>query len=969
MRLRLSLGVGAAVCALAAPPAAAQGVAPDAHWRTIDTRHFHVHFTPPLEAAARRAAVDAEQAYAALAQRLHPPRGPIDLVVADNVDFSNGSTTPFPTPRIIIYAHPPLDVISLRYYDDWLQLVITHELTHAFHLDRTRGWWRVAQHVFGRAPFLFPNEYEPAWITEGLAVFFESDITGAGRVDGTYERMLLTANTIDTVAGRSAGGGGLIPYGSWNLLTTRFPGGDIPYGFGALFFENLAVTRGPSRVRDFVENTSGAWLPFFLNNRSRDAFGISFDDAWHRWRDSLAAVAPAPALPMRGWRDLTRAGATAIYPRWVGDTAVVYTRVDWRSSPAAARVDTSGHETRLGRRNGTDANAPAPDGGLVFAQLDYQDPYRIRSDLYAQRGGATTRLTHGARLAQPDVRRDGAIVAVRYLPATTQLVRVSADGRAITPLTAVTPDTEWAEPRWSPAGDRIAATRWTRGGYADVVVLDSLGRLERAFSHDRAIDGTPAWTPDGRAIVFTSDRTGVTQLYVADVDGDTVPRRISRSPVGVYYPAVSPNGKEIAAARYADDGWHIGIAPFDTTGAAPTPLAASFAPEPMRPPAADTAPAHGYDAWKSVLPRFWLPVAGQTAHGNYSIGAFTFGNDVINRNSYFAQLLVDPRGKEHEWDVRYQYAGFGLPLVSAEGVQDWDEQLVPDTLPGVVAGTLIRRTQTFTLGLTYTRPRIRSNAFAELSGELELRQYTSDPGSLMDRLVDYYRSNPKYYSAVMSVGWSNAQFPVRAISYEDGVSFAATGRLRFLDGAGPVQSRSLSAVFDAYQSLGGSGPAHQVLAARVAGGVASGADPGEYDIGGSNGTPVAVFPGFTIGSRHTFAVRGFPSGIRSGEDVLTGSLEYRIPFLAPHRGFDFWPVFLDRTALIVYSDAGTTWTTPHGVFDGKPIASAGAELDANLGLQYDAPYLARLGVAVPYVQNALVRTSPVSLYFEIGFSF
>ncbi|HEY7876693.1 MAG TPA: hypothetical protein VIC55_00630 [Gemmatimonadaceae bacterium] len=962
MSLRLTLGIGALVCGLAAATGARAQVAPDAHWRTIDTRHFHVHFTPALEVVGRRAAVDAEHAYRALAQRLHVPRGPIDLVIADNVDFSNGSTTPFPTNRIVVYAHPPLDVVSLRYYDDWLQLVITHELTHVFHLDRTRGWWRLAQRVFGRAPFLFPNQYDPAWITEGLAVFYESDITGAGRVDGTYERMLIAANAMDNH-------GGLLPFDRWSLLTTRFPGGDIPYGFGALFFENLATTHGDSSLREFVERSSGTTLPFFENRAARGAFGVSFQEAWRAWHDSLAAHARTPAMPMAGWRDLTHAGATAIYPRWVGDTALVYTRVDWRSSPAAARVDTAGRETRLGRRNGNDATTPTPDGALVYAQLDYDDPYRIRSDLYLQRGGTQTRLTHNARLSQPDARADGGIVAVHFLPGALQLVRVSADGRTITPLTGTSPDTGWAEPRWSPGGDRIAATRWTRGGYADVVVLDTLGRVEHTLTHDRAIDGTPTWTPDGRAVVFTSDRTGVTELYVARLDGDTVPRRFTHSPIGVYYPAVSPNGKEIAAARYADDGWHIGIAPFDTAGADTPPVSIAFAPDSMSAPASDNAPVHDYSAWHSLLPRFWLPVAGQTAHGNYSIGAFTFGNDVVDRNSYFAQLLVDPRGKQHEWDVRYQYSGLGLPLLSAEGVQNWDEQVVPDT-DGTKAGDLMRRTQTYTIGLTYTRPRIRSNAFAELSGQLELRQYSTDPAPLLGRLVSYYSSNPMYYSVLLSVGWSNAQLPARAISYEDGISFAATGRLRFLDGAGPVQSQSVSAVLEGYKSLDLGGVAHQVLAARVAGGFANGADPGEYDVGGSNGTPVAVFPGFTIGSRHTFAVRGFPSGIRSGDRVLTGSLEYRIPFVTPHRGLDFWPVFLDRTAITLFSDAGTSWShLAPGPLDGKPIASAGAELGANLGMQYDTPYLTRLGVAFPYIQNTVVQTSPATVYFEIGFSF
>ena len=956
-RLALGLVAGAALAAWA--PAARAQLAPNAHWRTLETTHFHVHFTPAEETAARRAAVDAEQAYAALAQRLHTPRGPIDLIVADNVDFSNGSTTPYPTNRILVYARPGLDVVSLRYYDDWLQLVITHELTHVFHLDRTRGWWRLAQHVFGRAPFLFPNQYEPAWITEGLAVFYESDITGSGRVDGTYERMLLTAGAMD---------GGPVMFDRWNLATTRFPGGDLPYGYGALLFEDLSHARGPAGMRAYVESASGKWFPWQWNSAAHDAFGISFSDAWRLWRDSLAARAPAPSNPMPNWRDLTHAGAEALYPRWVGDTAVLYSRADWRSSPDAGLADTAGADRRLGRRNGNDANSPAPDGSIVFSQLEYTDPYHIRSDLYRQVGGRQIRLTHDARLAQPDVRRDGLIVAVRFLPATTQLVHVSPDGRTVVPITRASLDTEWAEPRWSPDGAHIAATRWTRGGFADVVVLDTLGNVIRAFTHDRAIDGTPSWTPDGRAVVFTSDHTGVTQLYVADLDGDTIPRRFTSSPVGVYYPSVSPDGKEIAAARYADRGWYIGIAPFDTTGAKPAPLASAFAPESLAPPALDTARAHPYSAWRSVLPRFWLPLAGQTAHGNYSLGAFTAGNDVVGRHSYFAQVLLDPRGEENTWDVRYSYAGLGQPVMNAEGFQDYDEQFVLDT-NGTVAGRVIRRARTYTLGMTLERPRIRSNAFFTIEGELEQRHYTTDPAPLLDRLDPFFASNPRYWSIVSSIGWANTQYPVRAISFEDGISFAATGQLKWLEGTGPIQSRSVSAVFDAYKSVDFGGFAHSVIAARVAGGVASGADPGVYDIGGSNGTPVSVFPGFTLGARHTFAVRGFPSGVRSGDRVLAGSVEYRVPFIAPHRGLGFWPAFLDRTSINFFSDAGTSWVEGGRVFNGKPIASAGAEVVANLGLQYDAPYVARAGIAFPYINNSPVKVSPANVYFEIGFAF
>lgn len=957
--------VAALVAALACAAAAADAqVAPDAHWRTLRTTHFRVHFTPELEQAGRRAAVDAERAYAALARRLTPPRGPIDLVIADNVDFSNGFTTVFPTNRIVVYAHPPLDIPSLRYYDDWLPLVITHELTHVFHLDRTRGWWRLAQHVFGRGPFLFPNQYDPAWVTEGLATFYESDVTGSGRVEGTFERMIVDASVQEHR---------FLPFDRWSLASTRYPGGEMAYGFGSLFFEYLARTRGREAIRDFVERSSGAFFPFRLNRAASHTFGISFSDAWREWRDTLAARRQPPHPPLAGWRDLSRGGHLAGYPRWLDSTSLVYAASDWTSSPGAYRASLAGTVERLGRRNGVGANAVLPDGSLLYAQLEFTDPYHIRSDLYVQRKGEEIRLTHGARLAQPDARADGAIVAVRFVPATTQLVRVSADGGTITPITPAVPDTQWAEPRWSPRGDRIAVTRWTRGGYADVVVLDTLGALVAELTHDRAFDSTPTWSPDGTQILFASDRTGTTELYIAPADGTGEPRRLSRALTGVFYPVASPDGDRIAAARYDAAGWHIGVAPFDTAGADSPPVIAAFDGEapPLAPLALDTAAAHPYSPWGALIPRYWLPIAAQTPAGGYAVGALTSASDVVGRHAYVVQALYDPRDGEHTFDASYRYAGLGQPLISVAAFQDWDRQTVIDTDGTSVAGTLDRRRRTVSLGVTVSRPRVRTNAFAALAGEFEMRHYTTDPAPLIGRLADFYRSDPHYWSLVASVGWANAQRPPLAISLEDGLSVAAVGRLRWLDGGATnaVQSRSVSAALNAYKSLDLGGFAHHVVAARVAAGFANGADPGEFDVGGSNGVLVSILPGITTGAHHTFSVRGFPSGARSGPNAIAGTLEYRAPLGAPHRGLGFWPVFLDRASVSLFADAGTAWGSAITGPARNWIASAGAELNLDTALQYDVPYRLRVGLAAPIVNHSLVTPSAVSVYFQVGYQF
>jgi len=84
---------GAIGCLAAAVPCLAQ--APNLDWRTIKTRHFYVHFNPNTEPLARRLAADAERAYEQLSHEMHPPRGMIDLVLSDDVDFSNGFATPY----------------------------------------------------------------------------------------------------------------------------------------------------------------------------------------------------------------------------------------------------------------------------------------------------------------------------------------------------------------------------------------------------------------------------------------------------------------------------------------------------------------------------------------------------------------------------------------------------------------------------------------------------------------------------------------------------------------------------------------------------------------------------------------------------------------------------------------------------------------------------------------------------------
>jgi hypothetical protein len=978
--IRVALGV---LLTLACASAVGAQLVPNDEWRTLRTAHFRVHFTPPLEEQARRAAVNAERAYAQLAAELSPPRGPIDVVIADNVDFVNGYATTFPSNRIVVFAHPPIDASGLRHYDDWNALVLTHELAHVFHLDRARGIWKLGQAVFGRNPFLFPNAYAPSWVIEGIAVYFESRLTGTGRLESSEHPMIARAavreGRVPTLQELSPG-------------TSRFPGGEVVYIYGSLLFDYLARTRGPATIRDFVERTSGSLLPFLLTPTSRGAFGMSFQTAWQNWRDSLRRMEPRGTELLPGWRQVTRGGRVALFPRWFGDTTLIYAGNKGDDVPAAYQLSVGGEERKLGRRNGASPNVRMPDGSILFSQPDYVGVYRVRNDLYVERNGNQRRLTRAARLSLPDVRADGRIVAVQAMTGATRLVSLSPDGRSIVPLTESSLDVQWADPRWSPDGTRIVAVRQSRGVSA-IVVLGAEGNVLRTFGTTRAINSGPSWSADGRRIYFSSDRSGLPQIYVADVGSAPISvTRVTDAATGVFSPDESLNGNNLAAVLFKADGYHVVAGsplnlvrrPADSTRVGPRAgcpdcVVSTAGLPPLG--ASNPTPAKKYSALSSILPRYWMPVIESGTEEGIGIGAYTSASDIVGRHDYTVQAIYNTRFKAPSAWMWYRYAGLGLPLVDLYATQNSSyEPVFSENAGGVTrVGTLGERSRIASLSATLVRPRVRTFTIGSLGAEIETRRYTTTPDTLLPLLSPFYGTSPTYPALVASAGWSNARRPTLSISPEDGITMSVNGRQRWQSGTSGTATRSVVGVSTAYKSLDLPGFAHHVIALRGAVGITDERSPTRFSAGGVSGTVLDVFPGFSLGEqRRTFAVRGYPAGAEGGIRAYTGTVEYRAPIAAPSRGFRFIPIFIDRISIAMFGDIGRAYcpseSTGSGVCRstdaGNPVMrSVGGELNLDTGIQLDIQARARLGVAFPLAERERFGVQSVRVYATFGTAF
>jgi Tol biopolymer transport system component len=168
--------------------------------------------------------------------------------------------------------------------------------------------------------------------------------------------------------------------------------------------------------------------------------------------------------------------------------------------------------------------------------------------LSARRHGATTNPRIVAVLA-------AASCAAAILAPGTAAARTQAGPSPAGPGTSLAP---------SAANGRIAFSQWdllpggNLSGHSNVYTINPSGSGKRQLTHVGAghAAGAPDWSPGGAKIVYESNQSGDYRIWVMTADGSGQRRLTSDAGFADLEPAWSPNGKHILFSRCDD---HLGF--------------------------------------------------------------------------------------------------------------------------------------------------------------------------------------------------------------------------------------------------------------------------------------------------------------------------------------------------------------------------------------------------------------------------
>lgn len=931
-------------------------------WYTLATPHFNIHYEEDQRVFAERLAGIAERVHVTLTPRVaYFPQGKTEIVINDSVDMSNGAATVLPYRQFFIYMAPPSSG-ELLDDADWVEMVFTHEYTHILHMDQGAGFPGGVRKVLGRWFFTFPQVFNPSWVSEGYAVWAETDAgKGIGRGQSALYDGMMRAEVLHGLRDLS----GLSFHG--------YIGTDWPYGqsylYGLYFFQFIEDTWGKDKVTAFIAAWNRNIIPFRMDARARQVFGMNATALHARFMaylkqrfepDIRAWKAQHPAsvlsgqgyqLPGQGYRDQVKLD---------GSGGVYYYENNGRTAPAILHRTAGGAVETVAETRALQQFDVHPTAGVVMSGLQICNNTEAHADLFRLEEGHWRALTDCGRYTGGYWSPRGDRIAAIALDSGKQRVDLlDADGQRLETLYEAPLGETLGELSWHPQAAEIVVARKPQGQRWGLYRLTLASREWQpvALQSHPSADGmmhAPHYDAEGNTLYFIdaeAQRLNVRRLQLATGQVQTVTQTLT---------AITDfdiNAGQLATLEYTAEGIALNVAERPVTGIDYVSRKAASLPAPFEAPSSEApssevpssgeaprlAAATPYDPLPTLAPTSWLALLGADSEDNGWVQLMTSGSDVLGFHAWqlAPRLYYDQEtlGGDASYVFHKRLAVLGTRLVTTE-----DE--ATETVPALLE--VEDRAQ-----LVWMQPINDIDAAWQLNVGIakERARYEQEDVTLAARYVANLAGAALWVDSTDYYRYS--------ISPENGRRVKLTAEKYDALGGGFFRGESYALDWNEYVTTWN----NQVLALRW---VEARADDEArtLELGGFHDTyeTLASMIGF---GKTSYALRGYDTGLDAlaGDNLRLQSLEYRLPLANVFDGFMAPPVGLGKISAALFYDRGAAWNDQA---ERHYYAGAGAELSTDVLLGFD---LATLDITVGAAQGLDDELGTGEVYVRLGAAF
>lgn len=491
---------------------------PELDWVVSETEHFSIIYPTHLDGIQNKAAAIAEETYEALSKNLDMQLDKkIRIYLSDHDEITNGFAVPLGNPYTNIWVNANDFAVNWTGEAKWLRKVISHELAHIFHYEAVRS---------NISPFeiLLSNNPLPRFWTEGIAQY-ETELWDARRGD-RWLRIAAFENRLSYQDGQS----------SWN--------------------GNLMYASGNSQVRYFAEQYGDSTLSKLLHHRKSTLFGLAeahdFDTAlqatigksYNEFNDEWKKHIRIYYMNLAGQMDRVDsidAAPKSLPPDWYQDieyspdtTQIAVLGLVSLERPLRGIYTVSNDSINKSRLIATGSINPPISWHPAGRQIAYSRTTRgsggaIVNDLYvADVQGGTQRLTHDKKARSPVYSPEGDHLAyIESRGSTDNIMVMDLETGEERQATFFEGDVQLLTIQWHPIDNKLLISRFSSERERDIILLDLESQSITPLTDGIYDDRNPVWNSDGSAIAYTSLRDQIENIFTKELDSPEDPIRVT----------------------------------------------------------------------------------------------------------------------------------------------------------------------------------------------------------------------------------------------------------------------------------------------------------------------------------------------------------------------------------------------------------------------------------------------------------